>query len=73
MSSMVVTSKLTEGQKAVLVAAARASGVTKGSMPGRFWRNFDQLERRGLISLRNWGVYVATNRGYKLATSESAL
>lgn len=60
---------LTRGQLIVLQAACRPEGVSKGITAGQLWRNFDQLERRGLISLRNWGLYVATERGRKIVSA----
>lgn len=64
--------KLTERQSELLRAAAPYShpgGVLmvtplfKGGWPSRFWRNFDQLERRGLLELRTSGRYIITDGG----------
>lgn len=38
-------------------------GVSKGDMLGKFWRNFDQLERKGLICRHYAGVYKLTDAG----------
>lgn len=54
--------KLTAGQRDVLSAAARQEGTRKGR-PGSLWRNFDQLERRGLIVCHGFGLYHITDIG----------
>lgn len=57
-----VMAKLTTGQITVLRAAAKETGVSKANASGRYWRNFDQLEMRGLIERRGI-VYVVTDAG----------
>lgn len=54
--------RLTAGQVSALRASARETGASKAQASGRLWRNFDQLETRGLIERRGI-VYVATEAG----------
>lgn len=60
-----MSERLTDGQRIVLLAAA--TGVRKGVMPGSLWRNFDQLEKRGLIQPHGmYMLYVATDTGREI-------
>lgn len=61
---------LTKAQREVLFATC-VDGCCKGDWPNRFWRTFDQLERRGLVSRRFPGAYYATPAG-RLALNEGA-
>lgn len=58
---------LTEGQFLVLKRCAEPKGFSKGRcLPGegKYWRNFDQLERRGMIERIGFdGTYRATTLG----------
>lgn len=62
---------VTEGQFTVLAHAAHPDGIRKSQMPGHMWRNFDQLEKRGLITRNMLGVYRPTDL-YRRSTINSA-
>lgn len=62
---------VTEGQFTVLAHAAHPDGIRKSQMPGRMWRNFDQLVERGLIARNMLGVYRTTDL-YRRSTIRSA-
>lgn len=47
-----MTRKLTEAQRKVLSACADG-GRTKSQFHSKYWRNFDQLERRGLLAVEH--------------------
>ena len=54
---------MTEGQRKVIDAAA-SFGASKGNFHGKYWRNFDQLERQGLIRRQTYtGFYFLTDAG----------
>jgi hypothetical protein len=58
--------RITENQMKVLSAAA-SYGASKGNFHGKYWRNFDQLERRGLIARQQFtGFYRLTDAGKTL-------
>lgn len=58
-----MTDRFTAGQLKVLEAAGRF-GASKGNMHGGLWRNFDQLELKGLIARGNFtGFYHLTDAG----------
>ena len=54
---------LTDGQITMLRAAAKPNGVSKAQVASHYWRNLDQLERRGLITNRGFLYYFATDLG----------
>lgn len=55
--------KFTKGQGLVMEAAA-SYGASKGNFHGKYWRNFDQLERKGLIRRGTYtGFYHLTDKG----------
>jgi hypothetical protein len=55
--------RLTDGQLTVLRTAIEWGCVEKSRLLGSLWRNFDQLERRGLLTRNGGYVYRATERG----------
>lgn len=58
-----MTDKFTARRLEVLNAAADL-GASKGNFHRRYWRNFDQLERQGLIQRQAFtGFYRLTDAG----------
>jgi hypothetical protein len=53
---------LTTGQKKVLYQAGNF-GARKRDTLSKYWRNFDQLERRGFIKRGHGGLYMLTDAG----------
>lgn len=51
---------LTTGQKKVLYQAGNF-GARKRDTLSKYWRNFDQLERRGFIKRGHGGLYMLTD------------
>jgi hypothetical protein len=60
---------MTTGQKKVLKAAGEL-GASKGNFDSKYWRNFDQLEHKGLIARQTYtGFYRLTAEGAKIWNS----
>lgn len=58
-----MSERLTERQRRVLSFAVECNGIIKSNFPrSSYWRNFDQLERRGLLDRRGGYIYYATDR-----------
>lgn len=67
-----MTERLTAGQLSVLRIAVGLDGITKGRLPGSYWRNVDQLEKRGLLTRNGGYVYRATESGHDALGDPSA-
>lgn len=57
---------MTNNQKKVLKEAGKL-GASKGNFDRKYWRNFDQLERKGLIVRQTYTeFYQLTDEGAKI-------